>query len=112
MQDGLIPPDASEGGSNTPSPSFFKKTFELKLQDLQKTAEAKGLKKVWNQIVAPWLNQNQNSAAKVIVASEPSADIAILERVASAASVDQPSSKRLPEVLDDFPAEARRKRES
>ena len=72
MQDGINPVDASEGGSKPPSPTFFKKSFEGKLRDLESIAEAKGLKEEWNQIVTPWWTQTRVSTAKVIVASETS----------------------------------------
>ena len=43
MMDGTVPAGASEGGSiPLPPASFFKKSFEHKLQDLEVLAEAKG----------------------------------------------------------------------
>ena len=75
MQDGLLPPEASEGGSKS-LPSFcqhdvdpWKVSIGEKLHQMRKLAIAKGVEHVFDTIVIPWWEFAQEAIEEKPIAS-------------------------------------------
>ena len=77
MLDATMPTGASEGGSipriTTLPDSFATQSFEDKVAVLEDFAHKRGYKKVWDNIVTPWLSQQPVNVVKAGLASEPPA---------------------------------------